>query len=110
MQKTLLFFHGNAGNASHRLYDAEALKALGLNVLLVDYQGYGLSEGKASEIALYQDAEASLNYLKTSFNLKDEDIIEYKGESEWVEIDSDQITFYIADHQDQFDTIQVVVL
>ena len=39
-----------------------------------------------------------------------EDIIEYKGESEWVEIDSDQITFYIADHQDQFDTIQVVVL
>ncbi len=26
------------------------------------------------------------------------------GESEWVEIDSDEITYFIADHQDQFDT------
>jgi hypothetical protein len=39
-----------------------------------------------------------------------EDFIEYKGESEWVEIDSNQITFYIADHQDQFDTIEIIEL
>ena len=39
-----------------------------------------------------------------------EDFVEYRGESEWVEIDSDQITFYIADHQDQFDTIEIIVL
>lgn len=38
-----------------------------------------------------------------------EDYLPYKGTSEWVEIDSDQITFYIADHQDQFDTLEVVV-
>ena len=37
-----------------------------------------------------------------------EDFVEYRGESEWVEIDSDQITFYIADHQDQFDTIEII--
>ena len=39
-----------------------------------------------------------------------EDYVEYRGESEWVEIDSDQITFYIADHQDQFDTIEITEL
>jgi hypothetical protein len=39
-----------------------------------------------------------------------EDFVEYRGESEWVEIDSDQITFYIADQQDQFDTIEIIVL
>ena len=27
-----------------------------------------------------------------------EDFVEYRGESEWVEIDSTPITFYIADH------------
>ena len=35
-----------------------------------------------------------------------EDFVEYRGESEWVEIDSTPITFYIADHQDQFDTLE----
>ena len=39
-----------------------------------------------------------------------EDFIEYRGESEWVEIDSTPITFYIADHQDQFDTLEIIEL
>ncbi len=37
-----------------------------------------------------------------------EDLLPYKGESEWVEIDSDEITFYIADHQDKFDTLEII--
>ena len=37
-----------------------------------------------------------------------EDYLPYKGESEWLEIDSDEITFYIADNQDKFDTIEIV--
>ncbi len=37
-----------------------------------------------------------------------EDYLPFKGESEWVEIDSDEITFYIAVHQDKFDTLEVV--
>jgi pimeloyl-ACP methyl ester carboxylesterase len=60
---TILFFHGNAGNASHRLDDADKLRALGANVLLVDYRSYGLSEGRPSESGVYRDAEASLEYL-----------------------------------------------
>ena len=39
-----------------------------------------------------------------------EDFVEYRGESEWVEIDSTPITFYIADHQDQFDTLEIIEL
>ena len=37
-----------------------------------------------------------------------EDLLPYRGESEWVEIDSDEITFYIADHQDRFDTLEII--
>jgi hypothetical protein len=37
-----------------------------------------------------------------------EDYLPYRGESEWLEIDSDEITFYIADHQDQFDTLEII--
>jgi hypothetical protein len=37
-----------------------------------------------------------------------EDFVEYRGESEWVEIDSTIVTFYIADHQDQFDTLEIM--
>ena len=37
-----------------------------------------------------------------------EDLLPYKGESEWVEIDSDLITFYAADHQDQFTRLEII--
>lgn len=37
-----------------------------------------------------------------------EDYLPYKGESEWVEVDSDEITYFIADHQDRFDTLEIM--
>ena len=37
-----------------------------------------------------------------------EDYLPYQGESEWVEIDSDEITYFVADHQDQFDTLEIM--
>lgn len=37
-----------------------------------------------------------------------EDRLPYKGESEWVEIDSDEITYYTADNQDGFDTLEII--
>lgn len=59
----LLFFHGNAGNISHRIASAEVFHRLGLDVLLVDYRGYGRSTGTPSEAGLYRDAEAAWRYL-----------------------------------------------
>ena len=42
---TVLFFHGNAGNISHRLDSIAIFVALGLDVFIIDYRGYGQSEG-----------------------------------------------------------------
>jgi hypothetical protein len=41
----LIYFHGNAGNISHRLPDLLNLAQMGLNVLGVGYRGYGTSTG-----------------------------------------------------------------
>ncbi len=60
---TLLFFHGNAGNISHRLESISQFHGLGLDVLIIDYRGYGQSEGKPSEQGTYRDAEAAWRYL-----------------------------------------------
>ena len=37
-----------------------------------------------------------------------EDYLPYQGESEWVEIDSDEITYFMADNQDRFDTLEIM--
>ncbi len=37
-----------------------------------------------------------------------EDYLPYCGESEWLEIDSDEIAYFVADHQDEFDTIEIM--
>ncbi len=58
-ETALLYFPGNAGNVSHRLDRARGLvESLGLDVVLVDYRGYGRSGGKPSEKGLYEDGEA----------------------------------------------------
>jgi len=61
--KVLLFFHGNAGNVSHRLESIRQFHGLGLTVLIIDYRGYGQSGGKASEKGTYRDADSSWRYL-----------------------------------------------
>nr|CAG4641047.1 EOG090X09ZU [Eulimnadia texana] len=68
---TVLFLHGNAGNIGHRLPNAKGLyRHLNANVFLLEYRGYGLSEGTPSETGLYQDAQAALDYL---YNREDVD-------------------------------------
>jgi len=62
-QQVLLFFHGNAGNISHRRHSIEIFHRLGLNVFIIDYRGYGQSEGSPGEQGLYEDADAAWRYL-----------------------------------------------
>lgn len=62
-RRVLLFLHGNAGNISHRRASLEIFHRLGLAVLILDYRGYGLSEGRPSEAGLYLDAAAAWDYL-----------------------------------------------
>ena len=60
---TLLFFHGNAGNISHRLSSIEIFYGLGLSVFIFDYRGYGQSEGKPSIDGVRLDALAAWRWL-----------------------------------------------
>jgi fermentation-respiration switch protein FrsA (DUF1100 family) len=55
----LLFFHGNAGNISHRLDNLKLLYGLGISCLIPDYRGYGQSEGHPDEKGFYLDAHAA---------------------------------------------------
>jgi uncharacterized protein len=58
-KRVVLYFHGNGGNISHRLERARLLvDAMGLDLFLVDYRGYGQSEGSPDEIGLYADGAA----------------------------------------------------
>lgn len=58
-QRAVVWFHGNAGNISHRLSNARLLiDRFGLDLLLVDYRGYGRSHGQPSEAGLYRDGLA----------------------------------------------------
>jgi fermentation-respiration switch protein FrsA (DUF1100 family) len=56
---TLLFFHGNAGNITHRLENIFFLHHLKLNVFIFDYRGFGRSEGDPDEEGIQMDAQAA---------------------------------------------------
>jgi len=60
---TLLWFHGNAGNLTHRLENIRQLQPLALNIFIFDYRGYGKSEGEPSEAGIYQDSQAAYDFL-----------------------------------------------
>jgi fermentation-respiration switch protein FrsA (DUF1100 family) len=62
---TLLWFHGNAGNVTSRLGMIERLAELPAEVFIIDYRGYGRSEGSPSEAGLYADARGAWDYLTT---------------------------------------------
>ena len=61
--QAVLVCHGNGGNISHRVELAEALRSTGMSVFLLDYRGYGRSEGRPSEEGTYQDAVAAYHWL-----------------------------------------------
>ena len=63
---TWLWFHGNAGNVSHRLNEIALVhEKVGVNVFIFDYRGYGRSDGRVSEQGTYEDGVAALKYLES---------------------------------------------
>jgi len=86
---------------------------------------FGITEinGEEYKINIQGQSVFRTNLIKLPIKFKDEkallrlsgindsyfeDIVNYKGKSEWIEIDSDRILTYLADHQDQIDTIDVL--
>ncbi len=74
---TILFFHGNAGNISHRLEKIALFYQLGVNVFIIDYRGYGKSQGRPSEAGLYKDACGAYDYLVSRKDINPTKIISY---------------------------------
>jgi uncharacterized protein len=60
----VLFLHGNAGNVTHRDLHLREIARAGASVLVLDYRGYGRSEGRPTEDGLYRDADAAYQWLR----------------------------------------------
>ncbi|HEU4401275.1 MAG TPA: alpha/beta hydrolase [Candidatus Polarisedimenticolia bacterium] len=72
---TLLHFHGNAENIGDCLPLAALTRAAGYNLLLVDYRGYGGSQGQPSERGIYRDGAAALGALRARSDVDPERIV-----------------------------------
>ncbi|MXY24376.1 MAG: alpha/beta hydrolase [Acidobacteria bacterium] len=73
--RVLIWYHGNAGNIGHRLDNARwFVDQLGVDVVLVDYRGYGRSEGAPDEEGIYRDGLAIYDAV-VARSVRAEDIV-----------------------------------
>ena len=77
--KTLIFFHGNAGNLFNRVHKLNELNKLDINILIVSWRGFSDNPGKPTEQNLYNDAKMSIKWLN-NLGINNNQIILY-GES-----------------------------
>lgn len=74
---TLFILHGNAGNLALWSYCAVPFVKEGYQVFLIDYQGFGKSEGRPTHKNVYEDAYKTLLYLHEREDVKNTKIIIY---------------------------------
>jgi len=60
---TLLFFYGTGACMKHTWRHLQHLRHLGVNLMIPEYLGYGMSEGQASEAGCYATADAAYAHL-----------------------------------------------
>jgi fermentation-respiration switch protein FrsA (DUF1100 family) len=77
--KTMVFFHGNAGNLFNRVHKLNELNKLDINILIISWRGFSGNSGKPTEKNLYNDANQSIKWLN-NLGVSDDKIILY-GES-----------------------------
>ena len=77
--KTLIFFHGNAGNLLNRVHKLNELNKLDINILIISWRGFSGNLGKPTEKNLYIDAKMSIKWLN-DLGVSNDKIILY-GES-----------------------------
>ncbi len=63
----VLFLHGNAENISTHIGSVYWLPEQGVNVFLLDYRGFGHSQGDPYIPAIFEDVESSLIWLRKRF-------------------------------------------
>jgi hypothetical protein len=73
----LLFSYGNASSLGNCYPFLQWLRELGFSIFAYDYSGYGSSQGRPSERALYRDIDAAYGYLTDSLKVPPERIIAF---------------------------------
>ena len=77
--KTILYFHGNAGDLTNRVHKLNELNKLDVNILIISWRGFSGNPGKPTEKNLYNDARKSVEWLNET-GVTNKNIILY-GES-----------------------------
>ncbi|MCS6770767.1 MAG: alpha/beta hydrolase [Kiritimatiellae bacterium] len=65
---TILYCHGNGLNIANRVGICRDLHALGVNLFIFDYRGYGQSKGFPSEKGTYRDARAAYEVVRARYD------------------------------------------
>jgi fermentation-respiration switch protein FrsA (DUF1100 family) len=76
-KQAILLLHGNAENVGYGLPQMRLLAKVGVNILAVDYRGYGKSEGTPSEAGVYRDADAAYDFLVKDRHFRPDDVVIY---------------------------------
>ncbi|NJN72472.1 MAG: alpha/beta hydrolase [Limnothrix sp. RL_2_0] len=76
--RVLLFLHGNSSNIGGNLFHAKRFVELGFSVLLMDYRGFGQSDGAfPHETQVYEDAQVMYKYLTETRKISPDNIVVY---------------------------------
>ncbi|MBI6704227.1 alpha/beta hydrolase [Pseudomonas viridiflava] len=102
---TVLHLHGNGGNMSWHLGGSWWLPEQGYQVLMLDYRGYGQSQGEPSLPAIYQDIQAAFDWLKAAPEVQGKPLV-VLGQS----IGGALAVHYLAEHPDERSRIKALVL
>lgn len=74
---TIFYLHGNAGSIYYQYGLMVPFVEKGFTVFMIDYSGFGYSEGKAKIKNVYTDAEDAFQYMKTRKEYVGDKIIVY---------------------------------
>lgn len=67
---SIFFLHGNAGNIFWQYQGMIPLVKKGFQVFIIDYSGFGFSQGKATRMNVLNDARVSFNYFQNLPEIK----------------------------------------
>ncbi|SER44990.1 hypothetical protein SAMN03159444_04183 [Pseudomonas sp. NFACC02] len=102
---TVLHLHGNGGNMAWHLSGSYWLPEQGYQVLLLDYRGYGHSEGDPSLPAVYQDIDAAFDWLNKAPEVQGKPLV-VLGQS----IGGALGVHYLSQHPQQRSRVKALVL
>lgn len=77
IKRTIVFFHGAAGNISTYQYITKPLVEDGFQVVMVDVRGYGKSTGKPTHLNVASDGQKMFDYLLTRKDVQNTKIYLY---------------------------------